>query len=51
MIRFILGFFTILTSVAAVESTVSMGVGILLAIIGTIIMVWGLSGMNERNLG
>ena len=51
MIRFILGFFTIVAAVAAVEGTAGISTGIILAIVGDITMLWGVSGMNERNLG
>ena len=51
MIRFILGFFTIVAAVGAVEGTAGISTGILLAMVGTITMLWGVSGMNERNLG
>ena len=51
MIRFILGLFTIVIAVGFVEGTAGIGTGILLAIAGTIIILWGISGMDERNLG
>jgi len=51
MIRFILGFFTIVVAVGFVEGTAGIGTGILLTIAGTIIMLWGISGMDKRNLG
>ena len=51
MIRFILGFFTIVAAVAAVEGTAGISTGIILAIVGAITMLWGISGMDERNLG
>ena len=51
MIRFILGFFTIVAAIAAVEGTACISTGILLAIVGAITMLWGISGMDERNLG
>ena len=51
MIRFILGFFTIVAAVAAVEGTAGISTGIILATVGTITMLWGISGMDERYLG
>ena len=51
MIRFILGFCTIIAAVAAMEGTASLSTGIILATTGTIIMLWGIFGMDEENLG
>ena len=51
MIRFIAGFCAIVAAVGAAEGSVSLGTAILLATAGTIIMLWGVVGMNERNLG
>ena len=51
MIRFILGFFTIVAAVAAVEGTAGISTGIILAIFVYITMLWCISGMYERNLG
>ncbi len=51
MIRFIFGFFTIIAAVGAIEGTAGISIGILLSIIGIITMLWGLSSINERNLG
>ena len=51
MIRFILGFFTLVAAVAAVEGTAGISTGIILATVGTITMLWGISGMDERYLG
>ena len=48
MIRFIVGFCTIVAGVAAVEGNAGILTGIYLATIGTKIMLWGISGMNER---
>ena len=51
MIRFIAGFCTIVAGVGAAEGSVGLGTAILLATVGTIIMLWGIVGMDERNLG
>ena len=51
MIRFIAGFCTIVAGVGAAEGAAGLGAAILLATTGTIIMLWGVVGMNERNLG
>ena len=51
MIRFVVGFLTIVAAVAAMEGTASLSTSIILATTGTIIMLWGISGMDERYLG
>ena len=51
MIRFIVGFCAIVAAVGAAEGSVDLGTAILLATTGTIIMLWGITGMNEGNLG
>ena len=51
MIRFIAGFCTIVAAVGAAEGSIGLGTVILLATTGTIIMFWGIAGMDERNLG
>ena len=51
MIRFLAGFCMIVASVGAAEGSVGLGTAILLATAGTIIMLWGIVGMNEGNLG
>ena len=51
MIRFIIGFCTIVAAVGAAEGSAGLGTAILLATAGTIIMLWGVVGINERNLG
>ena len=51
MIRFVTGFCTIVAAVGAAEGSAGLGAAILLATAGTIIMLWGIVGMNERNLG
>ena len=51
MIRFIVGFCAIVAAVVAVGGSIELGSAILLATAGTIIMLWGVVGMNERNLG
>ena len=50
MIRFIAGFCTIVAGVGAAEGSAGLGAAILLATTGTIIMLWGIVGMNEENL-
>ena len=49
MIRFIVGFSTIIASVVAVGGSITLGSGILLATGGTMIMIWGISSMSERD--
>ena len=51
MIRFVVGFLTIVAAVVAVEGTASLSTAIILATTGTIIMLWGIFGMDEENLG
>ena len=51
MIRFIAGFCTIVAGVGAAEGSAGLGAAILLATTGTIIMLWGIAGMDEGNLG
>ena len=51
MIRFIAGFCAIVAGVAAAEGSAGLGMAITLATVGTIIMLWGISGMDERYLG
>ena len=51
MFRFVTGFCTIVAAVGAAEGSAGLGAAILLATAGTIIMLWGVVGMNERNLG
>ena len=51
MIKFIAGFCTIIAAAGAAEGSAGLGAAILLATAGTIIMLWGVVGMNERNLG
>ena len=51
MIRFIVGVCTIVAGVGAAEGSAGLTAAILLATTGTIIMLWGVVGMNERNLG
>ena len=47
MIRFIAGFCTIVAAVGAVEGGGNFGVAILLATGGSMMMIWGVSGMIE----
>ena len=51
MIRFIVGFCTIVAGVAAAEGSAGLGTAIMIATVGTMIMLWGVAGMNEENLG
>ena len=51
MIRFIAGFCTIVAGVGAAEGSAGLATAILLATAGTIIMLCGVVGMNDRNLG
>ena len=51
MIRFIVGFCTIVAAVGAAEGSVGLEAAILLATAGSMIMVWGVVGMDEGNLG
>ena len=51
MIRFVTGFCTIVAAVGAAEGSAGLGAAILFATAGTIIMLWGVVGINERNLG
>ena len=46
MIRFIIGFCTIVAAVGAAEGSVGLGTAILLATGGSMIMIWGASGMT-----
>ena len=48
MIRFITGVLTIIAGVGAVEVTAPLTTGIIIAIAGILIMLWGLGGMAER---
>jgi hypothetical protein len=45
MIRFILGFCTVVAGVGAAEGTVPLGSAILITTVGTMIMLWAISGM------
>ena len=51
MIRFVAGFCTIVAGVAAAEGSAGLGTAIMIATVGTMIMLWGVAGMNEENLG
>ena len=50
MTRFIIGFSTIIASVVSVGGCITLGSGILLATGGTMIMIGGISSMNEREI-
>ena len=45
MIRFILGFCTVIIGVGAAEGTAPLGSAVLISTAGTIIMLWAISGM------
>jgi hypothetical protein len=48
MIRFIIGFCTIVAAVGAADGSVDLGAAILVSTVGTIIMLWGVSDMIEN---
>ena len=48
MIRFIIGFCTIVAAVGTVEGGGNFGAAILLATGGSIIMIWGAEGMIKN---
>ena len=48
MIRFVTGFCTIVAAVGAADGSVDLGAAILLATGGSMIMLWGVSGMIEN---
>ena len=48
MIRFIVGFCAIVAAVGAVEGSVGLATGVLLATGGSMMMLWGVSGMIEN---
>jgi hypothetical protein len=48
MIRFIVGFCAIVSAVGVAEGSVGLGAAILLATGGSMMMVWGASGMIEN---
>ena len=48
MIRFIIGFCTIVAAVGTVEGGGNFGAAILLATAGSIIMIWGAEGMIKN---
>ena len=50
MIRFIVGFCTIVAGVAAAEGSAGLEIAIMLATVGTIIMLWGVINMNREYL-
>ena len=45
MIRFIVGFCTIVVGVGVAEGTVGLATAILISTVGTMIMLWAVSGM------
>ena len=47
MTKFIIGFCTIVVGVGAAEGSVGLATAILLATGGSMIMLWGVSGMIE----
>jgi len=50
MIKFIIGFSTIVASVVAVGGSITLGSAILLATGGSMIMIWGLDSMSKGGL-
>ena len=48
MIRFVVGFGTIVAAVGAAEGSVGLGTAILLATVGSTIVLWGIAGMVEK---
>ena len=48
MIRFVIGFCTIVAAVGAAEGSVGLGTAILLATVGIIIMLWGVPNMIKK---
>ena len=48
MIRFIIGFCTIVVGVGAAEGTAPLATAILISTVGTMIMLWGVSSMIEN---
>ena len=48
MIRFILGFCTVIAGVGAAEGTASLGLAILISTAGTMIMLWAIAGMARN---
>ena len=48
MIKFIAGFCTIIAAAGAAEGSAGLGTAILLATVGTIILLWSISSMIEN---
>ena len=48
MIRFIVGFCTIVVAVGAAEGSVGLETAIVLATIGIVIMLWGIPNMIKK---
>ena len=48
MIRFIVGFGTIIAAVGAAEGSVGLGTAIVLATVGIMIMLWGVPNMIKN---
>jgi len=51
MIRFSVGFFTIVAAVGAAEGSVGLGTAIVLATVGIMIMLWGVPNMIKNTDG
>ena len=48
MIRFIVGFCAIVAAVGAAEGSVGLATAILISTVGTMIMLWAVSGMVKN---
>ena len=48
MIRFVFGLLTVIAGVGAIEGTMPLLAGTLIAIAGISIMFWGLIGMSKK---
>ena len=51
MIRFVIGICMLVAFAGIAEGSGSLSNSILLGTIGSTIMIWGVVGMDERNLG
>jgi len=47
MIRFVIGIFTVIAGVAAVEGTASLAMGIGISTLGMLIMLWSIDSMLD----
>jgi len=48
MIRFMIGLGAIIAGVAAVEGTAPLSTGIIIAVVGIMVMLWGVMSMSEK---